>query len=510
MKKKNIYKLLLAAILLPGMTSCQDWLDVQPVNQISVDKMFSTYQGFQDALTGCYIGMAEESAYGKSLTMSDIENLACMWEKPQTESGANWFLYNHKYEEEDARQAIQSIYTKLFNIIIQANTIIKNVEEHGDVITSTQARNMVAGEAYAIRAYCHFDILRLFGQVPGGSEAISLPYSYTTDIKEMPAYFTFDKFIDNLNADLKKAEEYLKDSDPLFTYTFDQLNNAGQKGYENVRLDDEFNYYRQLRMNYWTVKGLKARLLLYIGDTENAYRAAMEIINAKGADGKPLLTLSTKTDAESEYYGSPSEALFLLSAYKLLTYSITTVGGDPNAYFTEDVFHVTTNMLDKQIYAGQNTASDVRYLRIWEKNTHTSTGNKYPTIKKYFYDKSKYESSDNVYNILRTKLQVIPMMRLSEFYLMAMETTNNLAEANLLYKTFMEARNVLVTDNTFSSLSELHSAIINEYRREFYGEGMMFYVYKRTKTEKMMFQSGSMTEEDYSIPLPITEYDPNK
>lgn len=508
--KKNIYTLLLAAALLPGMTACDDWLDVQPANQIPVEDMFGNYQGFQNALTGCYIGMTEEAAYGKSLTMSDIENLACMWEKPQTESGIDSYLYNHKYDEEDARKAIQSIYTKLYNVILQANTIIKNIEERGEVIASEQARNIVAGEAYAIRAYCHFDILRLFGQVPGGTESISLPYSYTTDIKEMPSYFTFEQFVENLKSDLAKAEECLKDNDPLFTYTFDQLNNAGEEGYENVSLDDEYGYYRQLRINYWAVKGMQARLFHYVGDTKNAYQAAMEIINAKGVDGKPLLTLSTKSDAEAEYYGSPSESLFMLSAYKLLTYSISTLGGDPNAYFTESVFHVTTDMLDKQIYAGQNTASDVRYLRIWEKNTHTNTGTNYPTIKKYFYDKSKYESNSGYYNTLRTKLQVIPLMRLSEFYLMAMETTDNLIEANSLYKTFMDARNVLVKDDTYASLAEVRSAVINEYRREFYGEGVMFYVYKRTKTEKMMFQTGTMTEEDYSIPLPNTEYDPNK
>ncbi len=117
---------------------------------------------------------------------------------------------------------------------------------------------------------------------------------------------------------------------------------------------------------------------------------------------------------------------------------------------------------------------------------------------------------EEVYQALLTKRQVIPLMRLSEMYLIAIETTTDLAEANALYKSFMEARSVSLTEDAFASLADVKALVLDEYRREFYGEGVMFYTYKRNNTAKMLFQTGTMSDDSYILPLPNTEYDPNK
>ena len=46
---------------------------------------------------------------------------------------------------------------------------------------------------------------------------------------------------------------------------------------------------------------------------------------------------------------------------------------------------------------------------------------------------------------------LVPLFRLSEIYLIAIESTTDLAEANRLYSEYMLARNVQV-DNYFTSL----------------------------------------------------------
>ena len=46
------------------ITSCNSWLDVRPETEQKEDDQFSTENGFQMALTGCYIQMASQSAYG--------------------------------------------------------------------------------------------------------------------------------------------------------------------------------------------------------------------------------------------------------------------------------------------------------------------------------------------------------------------------------------------------------------------------------------------------------------
>ena len=99
------------------------------------------------------------------------------------------------------------------------------------------------------------------------------------------------------------------------------------------------------------------------------------------------------------------------------------------------------------------------------------------------------------------------MLRLSEVYLIAMETSTNLAEAQSLYDTYMAACSFTLYE-PFASLEELRSEVVNEYRRELFGEGQMFYTYKRLGANKMLWNNNVITEDDYIVPLPATEFDP--
>jgi hypothetical protein len=102
----------------------------------------------------------------------------------------------------------------------------------------------------------------------------------------------------------------------------------------------------------------------------------------------------------------------------------------------------------------------------------------------------------------------MPMMRLSELYLIAMESTDDLAEANSLYTTYMASHNVNA-QNAFSSLDAVKTELEYEYTREFYGEGQTFYAYKRWGVQWMLFGTSAMSDDQYVLPLPNTEYDPN-
>ena len=136
---------------------------------------------------------------------------------------------NHDYTGDYSKTAVKTIYAGLFNVIAQANMIIKYAEKNGEVIEDPAARAVITGEAYAIRAFCQLDVLRLFGQMPqGASRQVELPYSETTSIDEMPAYYSFDDYVVKLESDLSKAESLLKDNDPLFQYTFSELNSANR------------------------------------------------------------------------------------------------------------------------------------------------------------------------------------------------------------------------------------------------------------------------------------------
>lgn len=487
---KYIYLFVLAICTM----SCNEWLDVRPDTEQKEEDQFSSEKGFYDALIGCYMSMGSQDIYGERLTMSNIESMANLWYiEDQSTRYEDLYLMQHDWSSDYGRSAIQTIYAKLFNVIAQANMVIKYVEERPEVFNDTATCAIIAGEAYAIRAYCQFDVLRLFGQMPqNASRQVELPYSETTSIEEMPPYYNFEAYVEKLKADLREAESHLLNNDPVFESSFSDLNNSNN-------VDDEFLMYRQSRMNYWAVKALSARLHLYLGETSEAYQTAREIIDATGPDGQPVMTMSGTTDFPT-YNLLPRECLFYLSKYDLMDYTPSIlIGNTTDVQFSSQLV-LSTSMLS-ELYMGETTASHNRYLNWWRRTgVNNSFGQTFPVTTKYYINDDT--ENQTLYS------QIIPMLRMSEIYLIAMETSSDLDEVNSLYQAYMQEHAVVNMPN-FTSLESARTWIINEYRREFYAEGQMFYTYKRTGATEMMWRDEPCDEDDYILPLPETEYNPN-
>lgn len=491
---KKYIMVLFAALALT--TSCDDWLDVRGENIQKEKDQFENYKGFRDALTGCYMEMASTDAYGQRLTMTDIEDMADLWKIPANESSApdRYNLYHHNYTNDNVLPVIKAVYAKLFNTIVSANVLMRNIEEKGANIGSEEKRAVIDGEAHAIRAYCQFDVLRLFGQLPqGATKQVSLPYSYTTSIAEVPSYYDFADYVANLKKDIQTAETELKDNDPVFSETFSALNNPSES-------DDDYMCYRQSRLNYWAVRALHARMSLYLGENQEAHDIALEIINAKDVNGDPVMSLSGISDLSKGYNGLPSECLFYLSKYNVNTYANNVLIGGGTAQATDGRYYITNDMLT-QLYASVpgSTASHNRYHNWWNRQTLNVSGKVCPAIKKYWYDESSAKSADLV-----TKYQIIPMLRMSEMYLIAMETSENLEEINTLYDVYMRECQFTLYE-PFKTVEAAHQEMLNEYRREFFAEGQMFFAYKRKAATEMMWNSDRITEDAYILPLPSSE-----
>ena len=472
-------------------------LDVRPETEQKEEDQFSTVNGFWDALTGCYMTMAGSDLYGERLMYSNIESLANQWYMPEDMTRyEDEDLSKHDYTTDYSRSAIEAMYSGLFSAIVQANMLIKYADERADVFTDESMRAVVQGEAYAIRAYCQFDVLRLFGQVPQGSRQVELPYSYTTSIYEMPAYYGFGKYVDLLKEDIAKALELLEKNDPLFEYSFAELNT-------NISLPDDHLRYRQSRLNYWVVKALEARLHLYVGETADAYRVAMEVINAKGPDGSSVMELSGQADLGSGYLAMPHECLFYVSKFDLHdeAWSILQVPEDQS--FRPSTTLVITEDMYTDLYQDVQTTTYNRAGEMWRQTTEPGSSLYYYLLEKYAWDEENESST-------MTTRQLLPMLRMAEVYLIAMEGAPSMTEANELYSIYMEDHGIAPT--MLAPLADeqaLKTFLLNEYRREFFGEGQMFYTYKRTNTADVQWMEAEMEEDYYILPLPETEYNPN-
>lgn len=482
----KIYRFISLYMVLGMMfASCSDWLDVRPETEKKEDDQFSAYKGFRSALTGCYMAMGHQDAYGEKLTMSHVESLAGLWYIPNESSGdrqADYYLLRHDYNDV-ACGALQKMYSKLYNIIVQTNKIIAHAEADADVFPDEATRSVILGEAYAIRAYCHLDVLRLFGEVPGGDgQKVSLPYSEVTAFDQRATRYDFAGYTEKLFADLNRAEQLLKDNDPIFQFTFNDLNFPS-----NINLDDTYMAYRQSRLNYWAVKALQARAFLYVGNREQAYAAAKAIIDAQDSEGNPVMGLSGSEDRVEGMHTCPNECLFYLSKYNVKTVASFLIGGrDVQARSTN--LYTTVKRLQTDLFP-ENKDSDLRYTESWNKQVDRG---KNAAIKKYYFDDEKED--------LELYYEIIPMLRMSEVYLIAIETTENLEEANRLYADYLlEGCDVALEEDVFSASSNRTMVLLPEYRREFFAEGQMFYAYKRTGVSEMLWCDDEITDEDYVL-----------
>lgn len=492
----------LSLCLAASVTGCSDWLDVKQDTVVEEKDQFATYSGFQDALTDCYASLASSSLYGGVLTMGLPDVLANIYQEPNRERAtSNYYLYHHDYSQQSLKNSFDNIYTELYRNIVQCNIIIRHTNDVPSVLTEEQ-RELIAGEAHAVKALCHFEILRLFGPVPteGATSDIKLYYTDVSDITTRPVECDYTMFVDRIRAEFNEARTLLAGVDPVLKYNFDELNKFGTDGFEYVTLKDEkYTVLRQFRLNYWAVRALQARMELYVGNKAEAGKIAREILAAKTAEGKPLVELSTLKDMSDACLCSPSEGLFLLSVPEVVSTADGYFGFKSTTVDGASINTLPEETLKDVIFDDKLVGEDKRYLEGWKVVAQTGGGAKVPVLLKYF---SEEEKDAEVTLKMQTKQQVVPVMRLSELYLMLMETSTDLAEVNRLYKEYMLARNVNLQADAFTTLDAVAAALPREYMREFYGEGIIFYFYKRRAMEKdFLYGMKDFKKEAYVLPF---------
>lgn len=469
--------LLFFVFLSVHLCACENFLDQKSQMQVDAEHMFQTEQGFKDALTQCYVGLAGDYLYGKYMSYGPIETMAQHWELQSN----NWEnLYQLDFTLDNARQIFELIYGEMYNVIVHANNVLRFLEKNGAVIESGQTRDVIEGEARAIRAFVHFDVLRLFGQMPfEPGKTVRLGYAETVGKQEIP-FLDFDSYVEKLLKDLDMAEALLAESDPLLVKSLATLDETGEN-------EDFFLDYRRFRFNLYAVKALKARVNLYLGRTEEAYRNALSVIQAKTKGGENVISLSGSDDLEKEFYAMPSESIMLLSKTDI-----------SNTMFSTNSYYISSSR-KTMLFEGALTG-DIRIRTVWGSES-SGLGGAVPLFRKFLQPSSGTGTSSKD---LRLKYQVIPLLRLAEMYLIAMETAPSESEANRLYKDFMLSRQMLVSQDL--SLEELRQEIEKQYRRELFGEGQMFFYYKRHSASSMLWgRNSDLTEDNYIVPLPETE-----
>jgi hypothetical protein len=480
MNNIRFMSIVVMVVTIATFTSCKKWLTVEPKTSVQLTDLLTTEAGYKQALVGIYTTMNSTSGYGQALSMTTMEQVIANWDI--TNGSLAQKLAQGNYVDADVQTQMSAIYKQQYNVIANVNAILGQIDQNKAIFKTPGLYEVIKAECLALRAYCHFDVLRIWGPIPSSPSATASvpPYVTLFSVQSNPL-ITFTQFQNLLIKDLTDAESLLKGIDPILTSSLKALSNGE---------DNPFNY-RHLKMNYYAVKALQARAYLWFGNATEAYASAAVVINAKDAQGISEFRLGTSADFGLKDNGMTAEQIFGLHNNNLSTIY--------NNNFANGVLKrgTTVTTVTSQLYG--STGTDIRETKLWVLVPQVGGGNAY-VIQKY-----NVPVATNLADFNR-----IPMLRLSEMYFIAIETAADRSEAQTLWNSFRAARGLAV--NTLSTdLILVQKALLAEYRKEFFAEGQAFFAYKRLNTPtadmvpKWMPTSYNV---NYLFPLPNTELQP--
>lgn len=493
-------KIICLIILLPLIAvSCNDWLDVKPKSEIKSQVMFETEQGFRDAMIGCYIKMSEPALYGNNLTLTFLDVLGQQYEMRSSNAA---LYYAGLYNYSRYTHTINAVWSNMYNVIANVNNIIENLELRRDVLHPTNYA-LFKAEMYSLRAFLYLDLARLFtpgnlSERPQMLDQPAIPYVKVYD-KVITKQHKLGEVLGFIREDLETAIELFDVWDPM-SVSDRRPDNYEIPEYESGAFNSTSK--RRYRMNIWAALATRARLGMWEGDYEQALEDARAVItysavpwvgsaNINNADvNERDLTFSTEQVFGLETYHRFDD--IVKRFYKLTSFD------DLNINY--DALYLTDTRC-KQLYeiVGDDApgASDYRYTRHFDKS-----GAMYQIMKFWEYERSVYTDR-------------MPLIRKTEVYYMAAECLINIGgevqkiqAVNYLNQVRYQ-RGIPQSLNLATSLTvpEIRKEIEKEWRKEFLGEGHLFYFYKRLGYANIPNTAIEGTDKVYLLPLPETEVD---
>jgi hypothetical protein len=506
MKKYRLLSLLFLPLF---FVSCDSWLDVKPEDEIDEKDLFSTGAGYRHSLNGIYFGMGDQSLYGGNLTWTTVDALAQCYVYNDSKSDdtgyMNYGASQYNWDQYQLKPRIETMWENAYKIVANCNNLIQNIvnEDPDKFAYKEREKKMIWGEALAIRASIQFDMLRLFAAAPSTNPGNK---TYIPYISEYPSYvskrLTVDSCLNNIIRDLEESRELLwkVDSGRSFTYS---------NRFETNTLRDEFfvNYKRGYRLNYYAATAILARACLYAHKTDKAYTYAKEIIDVQKEKNYFRYYTSNISRGDIKFY---SDIIYGLESVDLIEYidAVNQLGNpDPWYQYYLKVLNLKSSFFGNDV-SSSGSCNDNRY-KYWVYDVGNGSDYRFTKYEKYDAENNTAAKISNY---------LVPLVRMSELYYIAAEVVykRNMEEAKEYLRTVKSGRGLRATD---ASMVELENAsednfmdvLINDARREWLGEGQIFFMYKRLN-KMIPGASGVLipTDEKTILPVPATETNLNK
>lgn len=438
--KQYIKALFLSATLL-GTASCGDeWLNLKPSDELPTEDAVTNYKDAVTALNGIYDGLQEDENYygARMLYYGDVRGDDM---QSHTNGNRSLSLYEMRYTADDAPQ----IWETPYDVIRRSNNVIAAINAGKVTDGTTENVNDIKGQALAVRALAHFDLVRVYALPYGVDNGAGYGVPVVTepvDASYMPARNTVAEVYEQIIADFKEAITLLK-------------------------ADKNLGY-----INKWAAQALLSRVYLYQGDNQRALELAADVI-----DNSPYKLWSTSEYVESWAKGGNSELLFEIVNKS----SDDWVDRESIGYLMAETGYsdlVLTETFLNLIYKDE---ADVR-LGV----TLKSVSDKNEQSKKTLF-LNKFPGREDI-SPVDNRINNIPVIRLSEVYLNAAEAAVKLGQSAVADEYLNSI--VLRANPAAAAVSGATlERVLEERRKELVGEGHRFFDLMRNNLSVVRYAS---------------------
>lgn len=477
----KIYVLILGLVV--GMWSCDDFLTVRPKSDILESDLFATSEGVEDALYGIYASLGHSTLYGEDMTWGAVDLMAQYFLLNKNHGNDRYAVAQFSHENTAARGKYGTMWSQMYRTIGYTNNLINALSAKDE--SSMRYYSIYLGEALGIRAFLHFDLVRLFApHVAREPEARGIPY-----VRQWTPLVTSFSTVEEVYAavidDLKESERFL------------------EKGMQNMDEGNDFTNTPQIHFNLYACQATLARVYWMKEDLDSAAIYARKVIESEKfqlAQPTEIKELMAQIIAKKEgIWGIYNNQL--TETYQLIFYGIAKKGLDgtlyPNALYT---------LFDDLYPSGMDVGNEMRVGWIRKK-----TGD--AQAKDYFMKlllESNMTADQPGYG--EENIAGINMIRLPEMYLIMAEALleKDPDMARDYFDSFIATRGL----NKFKDRGKIltQDDINRERKKEFFGEGQEFYNMKRqmrdvylTATSPYTLLTG--TEELYMLLIPDSEFE---
>jgi len=453
------YLLLLPFALITA--SCNK-LDLKPTDSIDPEKAFRTVSDLNQGLIGAY-AVLDYTLMTSSAITSDEVNLPT--ENTVSNSDAHRWLYN------STSGSVTGAYIEYYRAIDRANRVLAKVDEVTATAADASLKERYRGEALAIRAYSHFELLRGYASAyqNGG---LGVAYMKTAEVS-YPARDPFESVVANIKADLAAAK-------PLIAA----------------------NFIDKSRITKTAIAAIQARLALYEKNWADAITYSTEVISA--------IPLATRVQFPGIWTdANESEVIWKLKRNVSGVADGSLIGG----FFFRQTGGIVLYAPAFKLINTFDATNDVRFTSYIKFDATRGTGKSQYLINKYIGGTAAQPG-----------LADIKLFRTGEMYLIRAEAKAESSAALADGTTDLNALRAIringYTNQVFTTKADLISAIYTERFKELAFEGHRFFDLKRRSLPvdrlpaDAVNTSGAVTlattKAQYNYPLPAVEITVNK